>query len=257
MFDSVRVRAAMHAMVVHLCLSVLVASLMAALVFGIWFPYPFRDLAGGRILFWILIGVDVVCGPLLTGIVFDPRKSRRELTLDLSLIALVQLGALVYGAYSISQARPVVLAFETDRFVAVSASQIDITDLPRAAPQWQSLSWGGPILVGTRTSRDGLETLKSIEMSLQGIEPSARPDWWQSYDKSRPFAIQRMKSLSVMRDSQPPEAQVSIDAAVQKTGLPINQIHYLPLVSQKYLDNWIALLDHHANIVGYAPIGGF
>jgi hypothetical protein len=257
MFDSVRVRAAMRAMFVHLGLSVLVASLMAALVFGLWFPHPFRDLAGGSFLFWILIGVDIVCGPLLTGIVFDPKKSRKELALDLSLIALIQLGALIYGAHSISQARPVVLAFETDRFVAVSASQIDSTELPRAAPQWQSLSWGGPILLGTRMSRDGLETLKSIEMSLRGIEPSARPDWWQSYDKSQPLAIQRMKSLSVMRTSQPPEVQATIDAAAQKTGLPINQIHYLPLVSQKHLDNWIALLDHQANIVGYAPIGGF
>ena len=252
-----RVRFAIGALVIHLCLSVLVACLVAVLVFGLWFPYPFREMTGGQHLFWVLIGVDVVCGPLLTGIVFNPRKSRQELTLDLSLIAAIQLGALIYGIYSISQARPVVLVFEADRFVAVSAANVDVAALPEAAPEWQTLSWSGPVLLGSRASRDGLETLKSIEMSLRGLEPSARPGWWQGYDQSRSQVQQRMRKLSELRKRQAPSVQAAIDAAVQKTGLPIGQIHYLPLVSQKSLDQWIALLDAQANIIGYAPVGGF
>ena len=66
-----------------------------------------------------------------------------------------------------------------------------------------------------------------------------------------------MKALSVLRTVQVPEAQSAIDAAVKKTGLPINQIHYLPLVSKKSLDQWVALLDAQANIIGYAPVDGF
>lgn len=230
---------------------------MALLVLGIWFPYPLRLLAGGLDLFWILIGVDVVCGPILTALLFSPTKPRRELILDLSLVAAIQTIALVYGVYSISQARPVVLAFESDRFVSVSAAQVDIATLPEAPPAWQSLSWRGPILLGTRKARDGIETLQSIELSLRGLEPSARPGWWQSYDESRSTAKQRMRPLSILHAQQEPKVQALIDEAVQKSGLSIDQIHYLPLVSQKYLDKWIALLDAQANIIGYAPVSGF
>lgn len=257
MISRARIRAATRAFIIHFFLSLAVAALMAFLVLGVWFPYPLRYLAGGLDLFWILIGVDVVCGPVLTGLLYSPYKPRRELITDLSLIVFIQLGALIYGVYSIAQARPVALVFEVDRIVAVTAAQVDVAALPRALPQWQSLSWSGPVLLGTRKARDGMETLQSIELSLRGLEPSARPGWWQSYDDSRPVAGQRMKPLSGLRAQQAPEVQVAIDNVVQKIGLPIDQIHYLPLVSQKSLDQWVALLDAQANIIGYAPVGGF
>lgn len=252
-----RPKAAARAALVHLGVSLIVAGVTGAVMFGLWFPYPYRDLAGGQHLFWILIGVDVVCGPLLTSVLFNPAKSRRELTLDLSLVALVQLAALVYGLHSVSLARPVILAFETDRLVAVSAAEINTADLPLAPPNFQALSWTGPVLVGTRTPRDGNETLKSIELSTQGIEPSARPGWWQSYEKSRPVVQQRMKKLDVRRAKLPQGKQAIVDEAAKKTGLPVDQLYYLPLVSQKQLDTWIALLDAEGTIKGYAPIDGF
>ena len=257
MLDQARIRAAFRAFGIHFILSLAVAVLAAFVILGIWFPYPLRHLAGGIDLFWILIIVDVVCGPILTGVLYSPKKPQRELVMDLLLIIIIQLGALIYGVYSIAQARPVVLVFESDRFVAVTAAQVDTANLPQALPAWQSLSWSGPILLGTRKASDGQETLKSIELSLRGLEPSARPGWWQSYDESRPAVRQRMKPLSTLRTEQVPEAQSVIDAAVRKTGLPITQIHYLPLVSKKSLDQWVALLDAQANIIGYASVGGF
>jgi hypothetical protein len=47
-------------------------------------PLSLRDVAGGQYLFMVLVSVDVVCGPLLTMVLFSPLKSRRELILDLS-----------------------------------------------------------------------------------------------------------------------------------------------------------------------------
>ncbi|MGN8060764.1 TfpX/TfpZ family type IV pilin accessory protein [Ralstonia sp. 22111] len=257
LIDHARVRAAVKAAFIHLGLSLVVAALTAAVMFGLWFPYPYRELAGGQHLFWIVIGVDVVCGPLLTSVLFNPAKSRRELTLDLSLVALVQLAALLYGLHSVTLARPVILAFETDRLVTVSAAEINTADLPLAPAGFQALSWTGPVLIGTRTPKDGSETLKSIELSTLGIEPSARPGWWQPYEKSRPVVRQRMKRLDARRAKLPSEKQAIIDEAAKKTGLPVDQLYYLPLVSKKQLDTWIALLDAQGTIKGYAPIDGF
>lgn len=37
---------------IHLGLSLVMASLAALLVFGIWYPYPYREISGGRELFF-------------------------------------------------------------------------------------------------------------------------------------------------------------------------------------------------------------
>ena len=47
-------------------------------------------------LILLMIGVDVVIGPLLTLIVFDPKK--KHLKFDLVVIAALQLAALAYGS---------------------------------------------------------------------------------------------------------------------------------------------------------------
>ena len=252
-----RVRVATKVSILHLCASALIALIVATLVFGAWFPYPYRHLADGQHLFWIMVGVDVVCGPLLTLVLFNPAKSRRELRLDLSLVALIQLAALAYGLYSISLARPVIQAFETDRFAVVSAAEIDPGQLPQAPPAWRTLPWNGPRLVGVRAPRDGNETLYSIELSLQGVEPSVRPGWWQPYEQSIPAVQRRMKKLADLRSARPAAGQALIDQAVRQTGQPLEALFYLPLTSRKKLDDWIVLLDAQANIAGYAPVSGF
>lgn len=257
MVDRNRLHSAFQAAIVHLGFSIFVALLTAFLVFGVWYPFPFRGLAGGSVLFGILIVVDLVCGPLLTAVVFNPKKPRRELVADLSLIATIQLLALVYGVYSIGVARPVFVAFEVDRFVAVSASQIDTAELPFAQPSLQSLSWTGPKLIGTRTSKDGPETLLSIELSLRGKEPSVRPGWWQDFELNRAEAIKRMKPLRDLMDNHAPEVRKTIDKVVEKIDVPVGGLFYLPLVSQHSLDDWIVVLDETASIVTYAPVGGF
>src|SRR6185295_6900424 len=202
----------------------------------------------------IHLGLSALVG--LTMALFNPLKSRRELTLDLSLIAMVQLAALAYGVHAISEARPVVVAFEVDRLVAVAAVQVDTAQLGEAPPELRKLSWSGPVLVGAREARDG-ETLDSVMLSLKGVEPSARPGWWQAYDKSRPQIQQRMKKLSELRAARPGEGQAAIDAAAAKAGLPVAELFYLPLTGQKNLDGWIALLDREGSIVGFAPLDGF
>lgn len=250
MNQKTRIHVAGKAALLHLGISVLMGALVAVVVFGLWFPYPYRELAGGLQLFWILIGVDVICGPLLTAFIFNPRKSQRELTLDLLLIGLLQLAALAYGLYSISLARPIALVFENDRMVAVSAANI----LPGKE---QKLSWTGPVLLSTRAPKNGQEMLESVGLSLQGIEPSVRPDWWQDYALSVPMVQTKMKPLQNFRSSLPSNWQHTLDNAVQKTKLPVDQLYYLPLVAGKNLDGWIALFDGSAQVVGFAPLGGF
>lgn len=108
---------------IHLAISAAVAVVVLALLLLVWYPQPYFRLAGGAGLMLILIGVDVVMGPLLTLIVFDPAK--KSLKLDLAVIAALQVAALAYGITVIAQARPVFVVFAGDRFTVVAANQID------------------------------------------------------------------------------------------------------------------------------------
>jgi len=114
----------LKAAAVHLCISLLVAGCAAWLVFGVWYPYPYREISGGRELFMLVVTVDVMLGPLITFIVFDRRKPRRELGRDLALVGLIQLAGLGYGLWTVHAARPVHLVFEIDRFRVIHAVDV-------------------------------------------------------------------------------------------------------------------------------------
>ena len=261
-----RFRPALWAALWHLSLSIAVAGLVAFLVFGFWFPGALRELAGGADLFWLIVGVDVVCGPLLTLVIFNPAKPRAELARDVALVAAIQLLALGYGVHTLSYARPVALVYEIDRFRVVSFADVDAdADEAEQIPDWaQPWRFSRPRTVGIRSSSTGAEKLDSINLSLAGIEPSQRPSWWQDYVLSRPQVLERARPLSELR-AKHPEQSALLDAAVAQA-LHNNQpdetadaqaLRWLPLVSRRATD-WVVLLDPiTARVRGYVHLDGF
>lgn len=240
----------------HLLISVLIAAGLWLLVVRQWYPYPYDQLAGGLALLGIVYAVDVICGPLLTLILFNPAKSRRELTIDFAFIGAIQIAALIYGIYSVAEARPVVMAFEVDRLVAVPAAGVDASKLAEAPVAQQELSWSGPRLIGTRQPRDASEQLSSMQLSMQGLEISARPDWWEPYEASRTRVRNRMKPLAELRSRVSSPERAAIDAAVQRTGRPIEDLHYLPATGQQRTD-FIALLNADGDVLDFANVDAF
>lgn len=255
-FPSQRLNAALKAAGIHLGLSLLVAAMAAALVFGLWYPYPYRDLVGGVQLFLLVVGVDVVCGPLLTAVLFNPAKPRTELVRDLALVALIQLAALAYGMYSVALGRPVHMVFEVDRLRIVTAADVEPADLPKAKPPWNTLPWTGPSVIGSRDPANSDDMIKSLDLSLQGNEPSQRPHWWQDYAVSAPVVLKRAKPMSALRTKHPLET-AQIDAAVRKSGQSETALLWLPLTSFKTTE-WVALIDAKTALpLAYVPLDGF
>lgn len=247
----------LKAAVVHLSLSAAVAALTALLVFWLWFPYPYREVAGGRDLFLLILGVDVVCGPILTLVLFDPRKPRKELVRDLSLVALIQVAALAYGIHTMMQARPVLLAFEADRFRAVSAAEIDPDKLSQAPAGLQTFSWAGPQTIGVRIPKPSdPDFMSNLDISMAGLDVTFRPAFWRPYDEQRATVLQKAKPLVELRRKHPDQAG-AINRAVAEAGLAEDKLGYLPLQSRRNGD-WVALVNRaNADVVGFAPVDGF
>lgn len=248
-----RVRAA----TLHLGLSALVASAAALLVFVLWYPTPFREVSGGRELFFIVIAVDVVLGPLITFTVFDRRKPRAELMRDLAIVVLLQLVALVYGLHTVAQARPAVVALEGNRLRVVRAIDLDDSQLARAPEGLRKLSLTGPLLVATRSPTES-ERLEAIDRGLAGQDIGMRPEFWlpeAQTGEAYARAAMSLDRLSTLYPKRAEELNAAV-AAITADRKPANGLGYLPMLARR--TDWSALIDlKDGSVVGYVPIEGF
>ena len=252
---SSRLRFASRFALRHWIISSAVALLSAALVFGLLYPPPYRAMLGVGSIFLLVLAVDVVCGPLLTLIVASPRKSRRERWLDFGLIGVIQALALADGLHSVWVARPAVLAFEVDRLVVVTANEIDPAELARAPEGLRRLPWWGVLRVGTRRAANSADLMESIERGLAGISTAMQPGWWQPWNQAQAGMAARAKPVTELLARRPTDAP-TLQAAIQASGLPAEDLRYLPLTSSKTLD-WVALLDADLRLLGHVAVDGF
>ena len=244
----------LRASVIHLTISLAIASLAALLVFGWWYPHPYRDLSGGRELFTLVVAVDVVLGPLITLVIFNAAKTRRHLLMDFSVIGLLQVAALTYGLWTVFAARPVHLVFEYYRMAVVHAVDIEPSLLSQAPPDLQTLPWRGPTLLSLRPLQGG-EVIESVLQAVGGIAQAAQPNLWQPYDAARADILRESRPAAQLKERFPQHAD-TIDQAVARTGLPLDQLHTLPLLSRKTA--WTVLIDAQtAQPVGFVALDSF
>lgn len=242
MFWSTRIQAALRAASLHLFASLFVALCVAGLIFSVWFPSALRDLTGGSELFLILLAVDVVCGPVLTLVLYNPAKPRNKWRLDLGLIVLIQLSALVYGLGQVASARPVFVAFEGDRFRVVQALDVSPSRLNEAPTGHNVLSYTGPKVIGVRLAKTGdPDHLASLQMSIQGLHPAFRPGRWRTYESQVPEVLAQLKPLGELRAKNPEKIEV-LNASLSELGLSDDQVGYLPLV-RDVTNDWVALVE--------------
>jgi hypothetical protein len=240
---------------IHLGISLAIAFLAALLVFFLWYPHPYREISGGRELFLIVVAVDVVLGPMITLAVFNTSKSRRELTLDLSLVGLIQLAALGYGLWTVAMARPVHLVFEFDRLRVVHRIEIVDELLPKAPAGLAVLPLGRPSLLAVRPFRNGDERIEATMAALQGVSLSSRPDLWESYEEAKPRVLKSAKPVIQLKNRFPASA-VEIDTALAAAGLRPQSALYLPMAGRKIF--WTAFLDPEtADVVAFVPLDSF
>ena len=243
-----RVRAAL----IHLLLSALIGAIASVLVFGLWYPWPYNQVAGGQRLFFLLVSVDIALGPLLTLVVFARDKPRRTLLIDLTVIALLQVGALAYGLHTVFIARPIALVFEVDRFRVVSATDVDSSELAAAMPEYRSLPLTGPWLLGTRSSASGQEQLVAIQRGLQGVDIAPRPMYWQPYAASAQAAVRRSRPVPLLLQ-QYADKRDEIEATLRGLDLDAREARFLPLQGRR---SWVVFLNGSGQVKGFGPYDG-
>ncbi len=245
----------LRAALIHLSLSALMALMAASLVFLVWYPSPYGQISGGRELFGLLVVVDVIIGPLITLVIFNQSKTRRHLVMDFTVVGLLQLAALMYGLWSVFAARPVHLVFEYHRMAVVHAVDIEPEALAKAPAELQTLPLTGPTLLSLRPLGGADEQFDSIIKTVGGIPQAAQPALWQPYDAARADILRESRPAAQLKERFPQYAD-TIDQAVARTGLPLDQLRTLPLLSRKTA--WTVLIDAQtAQPVGFVALDLF
>jgi len=255
MLDLPRYRVAAQAAGIHSLCTVLVAALAAWVVFGVWYAYPYRELSGGRDLFLLVVAVDVVCGPLLTFVLFNPKKARKELWMDLGLVALIQLAALGYGMWTVWQARPLYLVHEVDRYKVISAPDVNAEELKELPANLKPKFWTGPQTVSIRPPKNAGEHNKVLfEAAAGGRDYGARPQFYIPYDGEAALkSVSRAKPLPLFLEKHPDQQDAARKLALEK-GVDITDWFYLPVVARQ---DWVAVLDKQGQIQGFLRGDGF
>lgn len=224
-------------------------------MFGIWYPSPYDQLAGGRELFLLVVAVDLICGPLLTMVLFNPTKSRFELFLDLGVVTLLQLVALAYGVATVLAARPLFLVQEIDRFKVIAAPQIDRAALELLPSDLKPFWWSGPAIVSIRAPKDESERQSVLLEAVEGGRDYAeRPEFYLPYDTAAALkSLKRAKPLSVFLEKQPSQQAAALKLANEKN-VVLSEMWYLPVMARQ---DWVAVLNKQGRIQGFLKGDGF
>lgn len=179
----------------HLLGSIIVCLCSAALVFLVWYPWPLPIATGVTTIFLILLSVDVVIGPCITLIVFDPAK--KELKRDLSIILFLQVSALLYGMHTVFVARPVYYVFNIDRFDLVYANDLTQEKLGKVTdPRFKSPPILRPEIITAKTPSTAEDRNEILLSAIAGGDDLPQlPQYYVPYPDQTMQVIKRIQSL--------------------------------------------------------------
>ena len=102
------------AFVVHLLLSLVIFASLFAFTYFVLLPGFLFYSEGGITILSLIGGIDVILGPLVTLIIY--KKTKPSLKFDLSIIALLQIAALLYGLHALWSVRPLAVFYAKGQY---------------------------------------------------------------------------------------------------------------------------------------------
>jgi hypothetical protein len=213
---------------IHFGVSAGIALLSAAVVFLLWYPNILAKASGVLSIFFILLIVDVILGPIITFIVFNPQK--KKLKRDLSIVALIQILALVYGMYTLFIARPVYTVYNLAGFDLVYANEIKDENLHKAsAEQFLTLPVLGPQVIAAQLPKDADKAADIMGGSLFGADDVQHlPQYYLPYDQKKAEVILNAKPIAELEQFNPEQKQ-EVQNLIERYAEKKIELVYLPL----------------------------
>ncbi len=219
----------------HLACSALALTLVLGALYRGWYHWPGWHLTEAVHVVVVMVGVDVVIGPLITLIIANARKPRRELARDIAIVVAVQLIALGYGATTLWHGRPLYYAFSVNCLQVVQASDID----PEAArvarekdlllaPHWYSL----PRWIWAPFPKDKAEADKIFQGLMQGgYDIIGYPQYYRTWREGAPELRTQLQKVGDIKFF-PPQQRVLLEKRMRAAGFPTDKANAIALTGR-------------------------
>ena len=238
-----------RALTLHFLVTLGMAALAAAMIFLVWYPDPYQAMLGGLKFFLLISLCDLVLGPLISLVIYNSKKTRRQLIVDYSIVGAVQIAAFIYGVVSIANGRPVYVAFVDDRFEVVRAGDLDDKDLAAAKDPYRTLPTWGPRLIATQFPTDPKERDDLMMQALHGKDIFRFPSSYVPYESVKEEVKSKAKPLEALYKHHPAARQMVADANLK---LPESELRWLPILGKSF---WTVLVDANGGPpLAYLPI---
>ena len=209
---------------IHLLLSFFIISLAISLIIYFWFPNSLVEVSNFKEIALLIISIDLILGPLLTFVIFKPKK--KYLKFDLSAIATFQSIALAYGLFTLYQAHPVYIAFNVDRFTLVSA--IDAKPEEALRDNLKNSKFSSPKLVVAKIPEDSQES-SALLMDVMGGAPDIelRPNLYHPFEENISQILAKSLDPDIIFKND--KAHQKLNKFIERYGKTTADYAYLPL----------------------------
>jgi len=214
-----------RASILHFLISFSVGAFLLVLCWFVWYPAPMLTAIGGLEIFILMVTIDVILGPLLTLVIFNPHKKRRLILLDLTVIGVLQISAMCYGVNAILEARPAYVAALGDRFQVVQNNEITDENLNKAktkVPFW------GPTWVGTKSPDTASEKSQVEAVTSVGGCRGNLPQLHVPYQSMKAEILQKALNISNLKKNNPGKSE-EIDDWLKQHQYSDQNVKYQPI----------------------------
>ena len=219
----------------HLLTSACLLSLVWGVLFFGWYRWPGWYLAGALGVTAIMAGVDIVLGPSLTLLIANPKKPRRELVRDISMIGTVQLVALIYGAITLWHGRPLYFTYSERFLEMVQAEDLNSEQValgrqlnPTLAPHW----WSLPRWIYVPLPKDQKKAEQIMAEAITGGDDVIQmPRYYQPWANGLPEMRRNLRIVDKMTELGTKDRKIAAER-MRKLGFAPDQPVALPMLGR-------------------------
>ena len=216
------------ASVIHIGISLLIFSAIVVWMLTSLYPSFYFNMSGGIEGLFLMFGVDVVIGPLITFLVFNPHKKRKEIISDLLIIAVMQFSALGYGFYTVYRERPwLTVVYDMGSSIVLNAREV-AEDEVLSKVDMSKLSRLEGVAIASMGMKDGQQVYLNIHQT---------PDMFVKADQIARRSLKDSQELAQLVAIEKQHGKVFVLSVIGKyTGAYIildKNLNYLTKIGEK------------------------
>lgn len=245
MFLLARTHTRYTATALHFFASLSVFALLLGTALLFWYPTPYFSASGGWQGIRLVAAVDLVLGPLLTLVLYDPKKSRRELLMDIGVVVLIQSGALLWGIKAVYEQRPVAVVFLDTSFytvpaVALQSQGVDLQQLDAFGLQ-------RPVVVFADRPNSGPGVQEYLRLAeVEQIPPHEQFGLYAPLSEHFSRVIRSaVDAQEIMANNA--DMKLQIERVLEQEASEITEYYFLPLTSR--YRNIVLMFDHQGALI--------